>query len=163
MPRSTPAPRRSVDRRTATFALLTLVAFGAAALARALVDVTTTAAASPARYSTVAPGAWDGFDTANVIAAAGACCAGAGVLLFGATLVTAVRRHRAQRLPQVLGAVTLVLVVGAVVAGIAAGEQTGFDAVAHWTILRTALAGLAAASLPALCLAALRTRAARTR
>ena len=43
----------------------------------------------------------------------------------------------------------LAMVVGAVVAGVASGEQTDFDAAAHWAILRTALAGLAAASLPA--------------
>ncbi|QQD77379.1 hypothetical protein I8920_06530 [Curtobacterium sp. YC1] len=163
MPRSTPTRPRSVDRRTVAFAVLTLVAFGVAASARALVDATTAAAASPARYATGAPGTWDGFDTANVIAAVGASAAGAGVLLFGAALVSAVSRRAVPRLPSVLGVVTLAMVVGAVVAGIASGEQTDFDAAARWAILRTALAGLAVASLPALCLAALRTRAARPR
>ncbi|MCS5507367.1 hypothetical protein NY057_07655 [Curtobacterium flaccumfaciens] len=164
MPHPTPVRPRSVDRRTAVLAALTLVAFGVAATARVLVDVTTSAAASPARYATVAlaPEAWNGFDTANVIAAVGASCAGAGVLLFGAALVSAVRRQRGRRLPLVLAVVTLAMVVGAVVAGVASGEQTDFDAAAHWAILRTALAGLAAASLPALCLAALRARARRT-
>ncbi|NQW88865.1 hypothetical protein HQQ88_00940 [Curtobacterium sp. VKM Ac-2861] len=166
MPRSTPAPWRSVDRRTATLAALTLVAFGAAALARVLVDATTASIGSSTRYVAVPAAQWDAFDTANVIAGVGACCAGTGVLLFGATLVVAVRRHRAARLPRLLAAVTLTMVVGAVlagIAGIAAGAQDDFAAAAGWTILRTALAGLAAASLPALCLAALRTRAARLR
>jgi len=163
VPRSTPSPRQSVDRRTATFAVLTLVAFGAAAAARVLVDVTTASIGSSARYVAVPAAQWDAFDTANVIAGVGACCAGAGVLLFGATLVVAVRRHRAARLPHLLAAVTLTMVVGAVLAGIAAGAQDDFAAAAGWTIVRTALAGLAAASLPALCLAALRTRAARVR
>ncbi|WXF92533.1 hypothetical protein WDV91_08040 [Curtobacterium flaccumfaciens pv. flaccumfaciens] len=54
MPRPTPARPRSVDRRTAVLAALTLVAFGVAATARVLVDVTTSAAASPARYATAA-------------------------------------------------------------------------------------------------------------
>ncbi|TCU85890.1 hypothetical protein EDF51_101191 [Curtobacterium sp. PhB25] len=163
MPRSTPAPWRSVDRRTTTLAALTLVAFGAAALARVLVDATTASIGSSTRYVTVPAAQWDTFDTANAIAGVGACCAGAGVLLFGATLVVAVRRHRAARLPRLLAAVTLTMVVGAVLAGIAAGAQDDFAAAAGWTIVRTALAGLAAASLPALCLAALRTRAARLR
>ena len=163
MPRSTPAPWRSVDRRTTTLATLTLVAFGAAALARVLVDATTASIGSSTRYVTVPAAQWDTFDTANVIAGVGACCAGAGVLLFGATLVVAVRRHRAARLPRLLASVTLTMVVGAVLAGIAAGAQDDFAAAAGWTIVRTALAGLAAASLPALCLAALRTRAARLR
>ncbi|WIE73682.1 hypothetical protein [Curtobacterium sp. MCJR17_020] len=163
MPRSTPAPWRSVDRRTATLAALTLVAFGAAALARVLVDATTASIGSSTRYVAVPAAQWDAFDTANVIAGVGACCAGTGVLLFGATLVVAVRRHRAARLPRLLAAVTLTMAVGAVLAGIAAGAQDDFAAAAGWTILRTALAGLAAASLPALCLAALRTRAARLR
>lgn len=163
MPRSAPARPRSVDRRTVVLAALTLVAFGVAATARVLVDLTTSAAASPARYAAVAlaPDAWSGFDTANVIAAVGASCAGAGVLLFGAALVSAVRRHRGRRLPLVLAVVTLAMVVGAVVAGVTSGRQVDFDAAAHWAILRTALAGLAAASLPALCLAALRARARR--
>lgn len=163
VPRSTPAPWRSVDRRTATFATLTFVAFGAAALARVLVDATTAGIGSSARYVAVPPAQWDAFDTANAIAAVGACCAGAGVLLFGATLVSAVRRHRATRMPQWIGAVTVVLALGAVVSGVAATQQTDFGAAAGLVILRTALAGLAAASLPALCLAVLRARAARAR
>ncbi|WIB34437.1 hypothetical protein [Curtobacterium sp. MCSS17_005] len=164
MPHPAPVRPRSVDRRTAVLAVLALVAFSVAATARVLVDVTTSAAASPARYATVvlAPEAWNGFDTANVIAAVGASGAGAGVLLFGAALVSAVRRERGRRLALVLAVVTLAMVVGAVVAGVVSGEQTDFDAAAHWAILRTALAGLAAASLPALCLAALRARARRT-
>ncbi|OII05975.1 hypothetical protein BIU95_13540 [Curtobacterium sp. MCBA15_007] len=164
MPHTTPARPRSVDRRTAALAVLTLVAFGLAAAARVLVDVTTSAAASPARYAAVAlaPEAWTGFDTANVIAAVGASCAGAGVLLFGAALVSAVRRHPGRRLPLALAVVTLAMVVGAVAAGVTSGRQSDFDAAAHWAILRTALAGLAAASLPALGLAALRARARHT-
>lgn len=159
----TPARPRSVDRRTAALAVLTLVAFGVAATARVLVDVTTSAAASPARYAAVAlaPEVWNGFDTANVIAAVGASCAGAGVLLFGAALVSAVRRNRGRRLPLALAVVVLAMVVGAVVSGVVSSEQTDFDAAAHWAILRTALAGLAAASFPALCLAALRAHARR--
>ncbi|SOC87144.1 hypothetical protein SAMN05660766_0812 [Curtobacterium sp. 314Chir4.1] len=91
----------------------------------------------------------------------GACSAGAGVLLFGATLVLAVRRHRARGLSVVLGFTMLAMVIGAVVAGFAAAGQADYDAAAGLVILRTALTGLAAASLPALALSALRTRARR--
>ena len=162
MPRSTPARARSVDRTTAAFAVLTLAAFGLAASARAAVEWATVGLGSPARYVAAPPGDWDVIETANAIAAFGACSAGAGVLLFGATLVLAVRRHSARRLPTVLGIATLAMVIGAVVAGFAATEQPDYDAAAGQVILRTALAGLAAASLPALCLAALRARARRT-
>lgn len=161
MPHPTPARSWSVDRTTAALAVLTLVAFGFAATARAAVEWATAGLGSPTRYSTAAPGGWDDFDAANGIAAFGACCAGAGVLLFGATLVLAVRRHRVRGLSVALGAGTLALVIGAIVAGVAAGAQTDYDAVSGLVILRTALAGLAAASLPALSLSALRTRARR--
>jgi hypothetical protein len=161
VPRSTPARTRSVDRTTAAFAVLTLAAFGLAATARAAVEWATAGLDSPARYVSAPPSDWDVFDTANAIAAFGACSAGAGVLLFGATLVLAVRRHRAPGLPVVLGSTTLAMVIGAVLAGFAAAGQADYDAAAGLVILRTALAGLAAASLPALGLAALRTRATR--
>ena len=162
MPRSTPARTRSVDRTTAAFAVLTLAAFGLAASARAAVEWATAGTGAPARYTAGAPSGLDGFDSANAIAVFGACAAGAGVLLFGATLVLAVRRHRARRLPYVLGLSTLAMVIGAVVAGLAAATQADYDAFAGLVILRTALAGLAAASLPALALAALQTRVRRT-
>ncbi|MDP4332902.1 hypothetical protein Q7F20_05920 [Curtobacterium sp. A7_M15] len=161
MPRSRFARVRSVDRTTAAFAVLTLAAFGLAATARAAVEWATAGLGSPAPYTAVSPGDVDVFDTANAIAAFGACSAGAGVLLFGVTLVLAVRRHSARRLPSVLGFCTLAMVVGSVVAGFAAGTQVDYDAAAGLVILRTALAGLAAASLPALGLAALRARARR--
>lgn len=157
----TPARRRSVDRTTAAFAVLTLAAFGLATTARAAVRWATAGLGSPARYGPAPAFGPVGFDTANAIAVFAACSAGVGVLLFGVTLVLAVRRHRAPALPTVLGAATLAMVVGAVVAGIAAAGQHDYDAVAGLVILRTALAGLAAASLPALGLAALRARAAR--
>ncbi|WP_144715514.1 hypothetical protein [Curtobacterium pusillum] len=159
MPSPTPVSWRSVDRTTAAFAVLTLAAFGLAATARAAVEWATEGLDSPARSVAAPPGAWDVFDTANAIAAFGACSAGAGVLLFGATLVLAVRRHRGRLLPHVLGLCTLAMVIGAVVAGIAAAGQPDYDAAAGLVILRTALAGLAGASLPALGLAALRARA----
>ena len=162
MPRSTPARPRSVDRTTAAFAVLTLAAFGLATSARAAVEWATAGLGAPARYVSAPPSDWDVFDTANAIAAFGACSAGAGVLLFGVTLVLAVRRHSARRLPYVLGFCTLAMVVGSVVAGFAAAAQPDYDAAAGLVILRTALAGLAAASLPALALAAYRARAART-
>jgi hypothetical protein len=162
VPRSPFARVRSVDRTTAAFAVLTLAAFGLAATARAAVEWATAGLGSPAPYTAVSPGDVDVFDTANAIAAFGACSAGAGVLLFGVTLVLAVRRHSARRLlPSVLGFCTLAMVVGSVVAGFAAGTQVDYDAAAGLVILRTALAGLAAASLPALGLAALRARARR--
>ncbi|WIB78942.1 hypothetical protein DEJ28_07525 [Curtobacterium sp. MCPF17_002] len=159
MPRSTPARLRSVDRTTASFAVLTLAAFGLATTARAAVEWATAGLGSPARYVSAPPSDWGAPDAANAIAAFGACSAGAGVILFGVTLVLAVRRHDARRLPYVLGFCTLAMVIGAVVAGFAAAEQTDYGAAVGLVILRTALAGLAAASLPALVLAALRTHA----
>ncbi|WP_420367415.1 hypothetical protein [Curtobacterium sp. L1-20] len=161
MSRPTPDRVRTVDRTTAAFAVLTLAAFGLATSARAAVEWATASSAAPSRYVSVLPAGADGFDTANAIAAFGACSAGAGVLLFGVTLVLAVRRHSARRLPTVLGLATLAMVIGAVVAGFAAAQQPDYDAAAGLVVLRTALAGLAAASLPALVLAALRTRARR--
>lgn len=161
MPRSTPARLRSVDRTTAAFAVLTLAAFGLAASARAAVEWATADLDGTARYTATPPDVSGGFDAANAIAAFGACSAGLGVLLFGATLVLAVRRHGARRLPTVLGISTLAMVIGAVVAGLAAGQQTDYAAVAGLVVLRTALVGLAVASLPALALATYRTRAAR--
>ncbi|MDR6171310.1 hypothetical protein [Curtobacterium sp. SORGH_AS_0776] len=161
MPRSPLAHARSVDRTTAAFAVLTLAAFGLSATARAAVEWATAGLGAPSRYVTTPPGDVDVFDTANAIAAFGACSAGAGVLLFGVTLVLAVRRHSARRLPYVLGFCTLAMVVGSVVAGFAAAAQVDYDTAAGLVILRTALAGLAAASLPALGLAALRARARR--
>jgi hypothetical protein len=163
VPRSVPTRAPSVDRTTAAFAVLTLAAFGLAASARAAVDWASAGLESPARYTSAPPNGWDVFDTANAIAVLGACSAGVGVLLFGATLVLAVRRHSTRRLPTALGLATLAMVIGAVVAGFAATWQSDYDAAAGLVILRTALAGLAAASLPALVLAALRTRPARPR
>lgn len=150
VPRSTPTRRRSVDPTTVALAVLTLGAFGLAATARAAVAWATAGPGSAGRY-------------VDAIAVCGACGAGAGVLLFGATLVLAVRRHRARGLPVVLGFVTLAMVIGAVVAGLAAGRLGSYDAATGLVVLRTALAGLAAASLPALALAALRARTARAR
>jgi hypothetical protein len=158
VPSPTPTRWRSVDRTTGAFAVLTLAAFGLAATARAAVQWATASLDEPARYVAVPPASWDVFDTANAIAAFGACCAGAGVLLFGATLVLAVRGHRGRRVPHVLGIGTLTMVIGAVVAGFAAAGQPDYDAAAGLVILRTALAGLAGASLPALALAVLRAR-----
>ncbi|WP_416394448.1 MULTISPECIES: hypothetical protein [unclassified Curtobacterium] len=161
MPRSAIDRARSVDRTTVSFAVLTLAAFGLAATARAAVAWATAGLGAPARYAATAPGDADVFETANAIAVFGACSAGVGVILFGVTLVLAVRRHAARRLPSVLGLCTLAMVVGAVVAGFAAGSETDYDAAAGLVILRTALVGLAAASLPALGLAVLRARARR--
>lgn len=162
MPHAATLRPSSVDRTTVAFALMTIAMFGLAATARAAVEWATGDLGAPVR-STSAPPRWDAFDAANAIAAFGACAAGVGVLLFGATLVLAVRRHRARRLPLVLGTSASVMVIGAVVAGIVAAQQHDFDAVADWSLLRTALGGLAAASLPALGLAALRARATRSR
>jgi uncharacterized membrane protein YhaH (DUF805 family) len=161
VPRPTPLDPRAVDRTTVAFAVLTIGAFGLAATARAAVTWATAGLGAPARYTSVPASGWDVFDAANAIAVFGACSAGAGVLLFGATLVLAVRRHRARGLPYVLGFSTLAMVVGAVVAGAAATGQSDYDAAAGLTILRTALVGLAAASLPAVALAALRSRSRR--
>jgi hypothetical protein len=77
----------------------TLVCFVVAAAARVLVDTSGAGFDAPARYSTVAPSGWTAFDTVNVVAVAGASLAGAAVLLFGATLVSAVLHHRGRRLP----------------------------------------------------------------
>lgn len=152
----------SVDRTTVAFAVMTVAMFGLAAAARAAVEWATGDLGAPVHVTSTAPRS-DAFDAANTIATFGACAAGVGVLLFGATLVLAVRRHRARRLPLVLGTSAGAMVVGAVVAGIVGAQQHDFAAVADWSILRTALCGLAAASLPALGLATLRARADRSR
>ncbi|MGN8050130.1 hypothetical protein ACTJKO_10615 [Curtobacterium sp. 22159] len=161
MPRPTPALRQTVDRTTAAFAVLTVAAFGLAATARAAVTWATAGTGAPVRYRSVPPAVSGTFDAADAVAAIAACAAGAGVLLLAATLVLAVRRHRAPGLPYVLASATLAMVVGAVVAGSAAGVQRDAEAATGLVILRTALAGLAAASLPALVLAAARARSTR--
>ncbi|MBF4581850.1 hypothetical protein ITJ54_04125 [Curtobacterium sp. VKM Ac-2865] len=158
MPRSSALPRRSVDRRTRFVAVATLVSFAVAAAARVLVDTSTAGFDAPARYATVPPSGWTAFDTVNVVAVVGASLAGAAVLLFGATLVSAVLHHRGRRLPLVIGAVTLAMVVGAVLAGVVASGRTDFTVVTELELLRTALAGLAVASLPAVVLGAVRAR-----
>lgn len=138
--------------------IATLVCFAVAAAARVLVDTSTAGFDAPARYTTAAPSGWTAFDTVNVVAVAGASLAGAAVLLFGATLVSAVLHHPGRRLPLVIGAVTLVMVLGAVLAGTVASGRTDFAVVTELELLRTALAGLAVASLPAVVLGALRAR-----
>jgi hypothetical protein len=154
---------RSVDRRTRVSGVLTLVAFAVAASARFAVDHAVAGSGSgvPQRYSTTPTSGWTAFDTVNVVAGVGASAAGLGVLLFGATLVLAVGQHRDRRLPVWLGAVTALMALGAVVAAVVATSATDFTTAMDASILRTALAGLAAASLPAVCLAALRSRARR--
>ncbi|WP_123653128.1 hypothetical protein [Curtobacterium sp. ZW137] len=139
----TPAParRRSVDARVRASGVLALGSFAVAAACRIAVD----------RVAA-------GFETLNTIAAVGASAAGLGVLLFGATLVLAVQHHRGRRLPLVLGGVTALLALGAVAAAVVATTAPDVGAASNATIVRTALAGLAAASLPAVCLAALRER-----
>jgi len=97
-------------------------------------------------------------ETLDLVAAVGASAAGLGVLLFGATLVLAVQRHRHRRVPLVIGGVTALLALGAVAAAVVATTAADVAAASDATIVRTALAGLAAASLPSVCLAALRSR-----
>jgi len=161
VPTPEPTRRRSVDRRVAVLAIATLVAFAVAAAARVTVDQAVAGYSASSRYSTGGASGWTPFDTVNVVAGIGASAAGAGVLLFGATLVTAVRRHHHPRLPVLLGGTTVLLALGAVVAAVVATSATDFATVSEAAIVRTALAGLAAASLPSVCLAALRTRARR--
>jgi hypothetical protein len=105
----------------------------------------------------------DPIVTLNRLATVGVCAIGTGVLLFGATLVIAVLRHRGARLPLGFGIGAVVLVVAAVLSGIAAGRSTAFDVAATFATLRTALAGLAVATLPSIVVGAVRARAAHTR
>lgn len=96
----------------------------------------------------------------DLVAGTGACAAGTGVLCFGATLVALVLRHRGARMPISIGVGAVVLALGAACAGVLATQVPGLPEAAGLSVLRTALAGLAAASLPAVALGALRSRVA---
>jgi hypothetical protein len=143
-----------------------VVVLGALALGSTVVAVAARIAVGAAaeRGSGPWPGSWTGAHLAavlDVVAMLGASAAGAGILLAGAALVAAVRAGRSRRLPAVLGTVALALTTGAVLAGLAAAGRTDDGSVAVLGTLRTALAGLAVTCLPALALAALRSRARR--
>ncbi|OIH96286.1 hypothetical protein [Curtobacterium sp. MCBA15_001] len=162
MPTIETARRRSVDRRVLALAIPTLASFAVATAARVAVDQAVAGYGSPTRYGADTGSGWTSIDVVSVIAGLGATAAAAGVLLFGATLVTVVRRHHHRRLTLVLGGTAAVLVLGAVAAAVVATSAKDFTTVADASLLRTALAGLAVASLPAVAMAALRThRAAR--
>lgn len=153
----------AADRPARLTGVLTGVAFAVAAAARITVDrlQETPVAGAVTGYSTVRPSGVASFETANTVAGIGASAAGLGVLLFGATLVLVVRQRRARRLPLALGGVTVLLAAGAVAAAVVAASATDFATAVDASILRTALAVLAVASLPAVALAALRSRARR--
>jgi len=151
-----PTPPRAVPRPVAVLGGLALGSTAVAVAARLAVG------AAAVRASGL--WSWAGAHLAavlDVMAMIGAAAAGAGILLAGAALVAAVRAGHGRRLPAVLGAVTLAMTVGAVLAGLAAAGRSDDGTVAVLATLRTALAGLAVTCLPALALAALRERARR--
>ncbi|MFJ4220941.1 hypothetical protein [Curtobacterium luteum] len=162
MPASTTVPRPLTGRTPRVLATLTATALALAVGARIAVDVVEARASGPVRYSSVPPVDWYPV-VSTTLAQVAVASIGAGVLLFGALLVAFVRRSRRPRLPWVIGAWALTLAITATACSIEASTQTSFVGMTEWTTWRTALAGLAAACLPALCLAAVRTRATRAR
>lgn len=152
MPAATTTGTTPSARRVLVLSIATAMSFVLAGIAKAVTE-RLLASTGSTRYSTTAP-VVDPMAIVDVVATVGACAAGAGVLLFGTTLVCAVLRHRGGRLPLGLAVVTVVLVGLAVASGIAAGSAHGFKAVSGLSTLRTAFAGLATASLPALVLGA---------
>ncbi len=143
-------------------AALTALALAAAVGARVAVDLLEAGASLPVRYSTVPPSDWYPTVT-TALAQVAVGCVGAAVLLFGATLVVVVRRGSGRPRAGWLAGGALALALGAAGASVVAGGQTDFAAMSEWATWRTALAGLAVACLPALCLAVLRARAVRAR
>lgn len=141
-----------------------VVVLGGLALGSTAVAVAARLAVGAAAVRASGLWSWSGAHLAavlDVMAMIGAAAAGTGILLAGAALVAAVRAGRSRHLPAVLGAVTLAMTVGAVLAGLAAAGRSDDGTVAVLATLRTALAGLAVTCLPALALAALRDRARR--
>ncbi|MGL3199519.1 MULTISPECIES: hypothetical protein [Curtobacterium] len=162
MPTSTADSRPRTDRATPTLGSLTAVAFAGAIAARVAVDLYEARAAAPVRYSTQPPVDWYPF-VSTLLAQVAVACIGAGVLLFGALLVVVVRRQRRRPVTPWLVGGALLLALAATATSVVAGQQTTFVAMTEWSTWRTALAGLAAACLPAVCLAAWRARADRAR
>ncbi|MFS0730215.1 hypothetical protein ABC270_09065 [Curtobacterium sp. 1P10AnD] len=162
MPTPTDDHRPQTDRTARTLGTLTAAAFGLAVAARLAVDAYEARAALPVRYTTEPP--VDRYPIASTLLAQVAVASiGAGVLLFGALLVVVVRRSRRHTVAPWLVGGTVLLAIGAAVASVVAGEQTTFVAMTEWSTWRTALAGLATACLPAVCLAVWRARTERAR
>ncbi|MFJ4297517.1 hypothetical protein [Curtobacterium sp. NPDC089689] len=162
MPTATADPRPRTGRTTRALGTLTAIAFAIAVIARLALDRYEASAALPVRYTSELP--VDRYPVVSTLLAQVAVASiGVGVLLFGALLVVVVRRSRRRPVVPWLVGGTVLLALGAAVASVVASEQTTFVAMTEWSTWRTALAGLAAACLPAVCLAALRARTERTR
>ncbi|KTR06396.1 hypothetical protein [Curtobacterium luteum] len=162
MPTSTADPRPRTDRTVRTLGTLTAAAFALALAARLVVDAYEARAALPVQVTTEPP--LDPYPIVSTLLAEVAVAGvGAGVLLFGALLVVVVRRsHRHAIVPWLVGG-TVLLALTSAAASVVASQQTTFVGMSEWSTWRTALAGLATACLPAVCLAAWRARTDRAR
>jgi hypothetical protein len=149
------SPSMPVDTTTAVLGVLTLLAFATAGAMRLLVDLTLSGT-GPQQYTSAMPAV--PFDRIDALSDVGACAIGAGILLFAATLVAAVARHRGARLPMTLATLTAAVAIAATVFGIGASQAGNGDAAFDLDTMRTALAAIAGACLPAVVVSAVRAR-----